>query len=95
MEGVRFYHGENDIIENVEIKEEDAKNGQKKTVTTHMTHGKNKKIEFSNVSKHWGMINCLIYTSTIVAGVDFPEERFDRLIGALCPRTTSPSYFIQ
>lgn len=87
VKNVRFYHGENDLIEDIKTTEE----GQ----TIHTTHGQNKKIEFANVAHHWAKADCLIFTSTIVAGVDFPEQRFDRLIGALCPRTTSPSYFIQ
>lgn len=87
VQNVRFYHGENDIIE--EVKTVDGK------VVEHVTHGKNKKIEFSDVSKHWGNVDVLIFTSTIVAGVDYSGERFDRLVGALCPRTSSPNYFVQ
>lgn len=77
---VQFYNGHNE-----EFDEE-----------TGLFHIEEKKQHFANTDIWLEQnLDCLIYTGTLVSGVNFDHCHFDKLIGIYNNRCSSPNYFIQ
>lgn len=57
-------------------------------------HREIKKSHFQDVAKHWSKSDMLLYTGTLVAGVDFSMSHFDKAIHVFCPRGTAANYFV-
>ena len=60
----------------------------------HGTMHQKKKEELNMVSEHW-RVDCLIYTSTITAGVNFSETHFDTFVHVYVANTCDALSFVQ
>ena len=78
---IQFYTGEQDRF----VDDDGNKTTQKLLKDKH----------FKDVNKHWSNCDVLMFTNTLVAGVDFNVNGvFDRFIGVYCWMTSTPNYFV-